>query len=100
MFDKMRLAFCILLILSVHFALAAPVAVGDMLEARSNVVDVPKDGMAVWEKRMDSDDEDYEGSTNEGYRYDNPRPGNDAPGSINEDGIGIAMGFGTDGVGR
>lgn len=81
----MRLAFCILLILSVHFALAPPVAVGDMLEALSNVVDVPKDGLAAWEKRIDSDDEDYEGSTNEGYRYDNPRPGSDAPGGNNED---------------
>ena len=34
-----------------HFALAAPVAV---LEVRSNAVDAPKDEIAAWEKRMDS----------------------------------------------
>ncbi|KAI0283894.1 hypothetical protein BGY98DRAFT_1093558 [Russula aff. rugulosa BPL654] len=45
-------AFWILSMLSVfHFALAAPVAV---LEVRSNAVDAPKDEIAAWEKRMDS----------------------------------------------
>jgi hypothetical protein len=57
--DKMRLAFCILLILPIfHFALAAPVAVGEMLEVRSNVMGVRKDEMAAWKKRMDDDDDD------------------------------------------
>jgi hypothetical protein len=61
MYYKMRrytIAFCFLLILSVfHFALAAPVPVGEILEVRFNA-DVLKDGIAAWEKRMDSGDED------------------------------------------
>ena len=48
------MAFWILLALSVfHFALAAPVAVGEM---RFNPVEVLKGGIAAWEKRVDSDD--------------------------------------------
>jgi hypothetical protein len=72
------IAFWILLILFVfhwHFALAAPVAVREMLEVRINAVDVLKDGKAAWERRMDLDDEDA-WSTNEGYRKDdNPGRG-------------------------
>src|SRR6266852_7827132 len=70
MSDKMRrympvIAFWILVILSAfHFALAAPVAVREVLEVRSNAVGVLKDGIAAWEKRMDSGDEG-QWSTNE-----------------------------------
>jgi len=63
------IAFWILLALRLsafHFALAAPVAVGEILEVRPNAVGVLKDGVAVWEKRMDSDNED-QWSTNEGH---------------------------------
>jgi hypothetical protein len=64
----MRLAFCILVILILHFALAAPAA---MLEVRSNVVGVRKDDMAAWKKRMDSgsdsdSDSDYDYDEGEG----------------------------------
>jgi hypothetical protein len=63
----MRLAFCILLVLPIfHFALAAPVAVGEMMEVRSNAISVRKDEMAAWKKRMDSDDDDYAMSAVEG----------------------------------
>jgi hypothetical protein len=72
MSEKMRrympvIAFWILVILSAfHFALAAPVAVREILEVRSNAVGVLKDGIAAWEKRMDSDDEpEDQWSTNE-----------------------------------
>jgi hypothetical protein len=63
------IAFWILLTLRLsafHFAVAAPVAVGEILEVRSNAVGVLKDGITVWEKRMDSDNED-QWSTNEGH---------------------------------
>jgi hypothetical protein len=47
------IAFWIFLTLSVsHLALAAPVAAGEMVEVRSNPVQVPNDGIARWEKRM------------------------------------------------
>ena len=60
----MRLAFCILLFPSVfYFALTAPVAVGEALEVRSNVVGFLSDEIAAWEKRMDTDDQDNEVST-------------------------------------
>ncbi len=82
MSDKMRrympvIAFWILVILSAfHFALAAPVAVREVLEVRSNAVGVLKDGIAAWEKRMDSGDEG-QWSTNEGHQKTND-PGNDS----------------------
>jgi hypothetical protein len=59
MYDKMRwylIAFWIFLTPSVfHFALAAPVGVGYILEARSNPVKVLNGGIAAWERRMDFD---------------------------------------------
>ena len=93
MSDKMRrytIAFWILLILSVsHFALAAPVAVGEILEVRSIMMDVAGDGMDSWEKRMDSGKDQW--STNQASRKpeddnpgSNPDP-DDAPGSYNEE---------------
>lgn len=75
MSDKIRrytIALWILLILSVfHFALAAPVAPGEILAVRSKTVDVLKDGIAAWEKRMDFYEEPDHWSTNEAYRKDN-----------------------------
>jgi hypothetical protein len=73
MSDKMRryipvIAFWILVILpAFHFALAAPVAVREILEVRSNSVGVLKDGIAAWEKRMDFGDDDR-WSANDGYQ--------------------------------
>lgn len=58
------IAFWILSILSVsHFTLAAPVAVNDMFEVRSQASNavVVKDGIAAWKKRMD-DDPPYDNS--------------------------------------
>ena len=90
MSNKM-IAFWILLILSAfHVALAAPVAVGEILEVRSNAVDVLRGRMAAWEKRMDSDNEDH-WSTNQAHR--NPEDdnlgsdldSNDGPGGHNEE---------------
>ncbi|KAF8489977.1 hypothetical protein F5888DRAFT_1638311 [Russula emetica] len=73
MSDKMRrymIAFCILLVFSsFHFALAAPVAVREMLKVRSNAADVLKDGITAWEKRMDFNGEDH-WSTNDAYLMD------------------------------
>jgi hypothetical protein len=83
------IVFWTLIILSVsHFALAAPVAVGEIREVRSNAVDALKDGMAAWEKRMDSDDKNR-WSTNEAYRKDD-NPGSssdsdDATGSYSDE---------------
>jgi hypothetical protein len=82
MSDKMRrymIVFWILLILSVfHFALAAPIAVGEILEVRSNSADVLKDGVAAWEKRMDR------WSSNEANR----KPNDNEPGSDSDpDGV-------------
>jgi hypothetical protein len=94
MSDKMRrymIAFCILLIFSVfHFALAAPVTIGEMLEVRSNAVDPPKGRIAAWEKRVGTDDEDNAWSTNEAHRNDNPAGNpepNDEPYVYNSDDI-------------
>jgi hypothetical protein len=88
------ITFCIFLILSIfHFALAAPVAVGEIFAVRSSAVDVLKDGIATWEKRMDSGD-DYDKdhwSTNEAYRKpEGNKPGSDAnlddePGGYNKE---------------
>src|SRR6266849_7181902 len=83
MSDKMRrympvIVFWFLLFLSaIHFALAAPIA-PEILEVRSgsNAVGVLKDGIAAWEKRMDSGDEG-QWSTNEGHQKTND-PGNDS----------------------
>jgi hypothetical protein len=58
------IAFCILLILSVFHFVLAPVIIGEILEVRSNAVDAPKGGIAVWEKRVGTDEEDH--------RKDNP----------------------------
>jgi hypothetical protein len=78
---RYTIALCILLILSVfHFALAAPVPVGEILEVRSNV-DILEDGMAAWEKRMDSGDEDL----NLGSDSDSDTGVSDAPGSHDEE---------------
>jgi hypothetical protein len=68
------MAFCIFLIRSeFYFALAAPVApaaIGEMLDVRSNTVDALKREIAVWEtqKRMGSDDEQTDLSTNDMYQ--------------------------------
>jgi hypothetical protein len=72
------IAFWILLILpAFRFALAAPVTIGEMLEVGSNE-DAPKGGIATWEKHMNTDDEDMDGSTNEPYRNNKyNKPGND-----------------------
>jgi hypothetical protein len=70
------IAFWILLIHSVfRFALAAPVAVGEILEVGPNAVDVPR-GIIAWEKRMDIDS-DNRWSTNEAHRKDD-NPGSDS----------------------
>jgi hypothetical protein len=87
MSDKMRwytMAFWIFLTLSVsHFALAAPVAVGEIAEARSNPVEVLNDAMTGWEKRMDPEGKDQL-STNDVHLPDGvPGPGN-APGFVQE----------------
>lgn len=90
-------AFWILLALSVfHFALAAPVAVRDTLEVRSNPAKVFKDGITPWEKRVDSDDK-VQWSTNDAHLMDaadtenDPVHLDDAPGgdekSIDVEGI-------------
>jgi hypothetical protein len=78
------MAFCIFLTLSVsHFALAAPVAVGEIVEVRSNPVEVLNDAMAGWEKRLDPDDK-VQPSTNDVHLPDGvPGPGN-APGFVQE----------------
>ena len=86
MSDEMRwymITFWILLIHSVsHFVLAAPVPVGEILEVRSNMVDVLRDGIAAWEKRMESD----HGSTNEAHRKpEDDKQGSDSDGSYNEE---------------
>jgi hypothetical protein len=92
-------AFCILLILSVfHFALAAPVTIGEILEMRSNAVGAPEGGVAAWEKRVGTDDEDYDMSTNSNgaHRKDNPGGDsdlNDEPYDYNSDYI---PGYGLD----
>jgi hypothetical protein len=61
MSDKMRwymIAFWIFLTLSIlHFALAAPVVVGEIREVHSNHVEVLRDEIATWEKRMDPNDD-------------------------------------------
>jgi hypothetical protein len=44
-----------------YFALAAPVAVGEILEVRSNV-GILKDGIAAWDKRVDPDEDHSMGS--------------------------------------
>ena len=52
------IAFWIFLTLSVlHFALAAPVVVGEIREVHSNPVEVLRDEIAMWEKRMDPNDD-------------------------------------------
>lgn len=101
MSDKMRrytISFWILLILSVfHFALAAPVAVREMLEVRSNAEDVVKGAIATWEKRVKSNDEDMDRwSTNEAYRenkYNKPgeysEPYDEPGGYIEDDMLGL-----------
>jgi hypothetical protein len=79
---KMRrymIAFWIFLTLSVsHFALAAPVAAGEIVEVRSNPVQVLNDGIATWEKRMGPNDKD-QSSTN-----DVQLPDGGAPGGVKE----------------
>jgi hypothetical protein len=61
------IAFWILLILpAFHFALAAPVAIGEMPEVGFNK-DAPKGRIAAWEKHTNTDDGDMDGSTNEPY---------------------------------
>ncbi|KAI0274249.1 hypothetical protein BGY98DRAFT_1188644 [Russula aff. rugulosa BPL654] len=87
MSDKMRwymIPFWIFLTLSVsHFALAAPVAVGETVEVRSNPAEVLNDAMTGREKRMDPNDKDQP-STNDVHLPDGvPRPG-DAPGVVQE----------------
>src|SRR6267154_2430123 len=89
---RCTIAFWILIVSVIHFALAAPVSVGEILEVRSNTVDVLKDGIAAWEKRMDSDDdydEDRWSMMNEAHRK-NDKSGSDAnlddaPGGYNEE---------------
>jgi hypothetical protein len=87
------IAFWILLIFSVlNLTLAVPVPVGEILEVRSNAVDVFKDGMiTALEKRTGIDPGDHL-STTEAYRKDDSpggdsdsgkAPGDDAPGSPN-----------------
>jgi hypothetical protein len=89
----MRLAFCILLILPIfHFALVAPVAVGEMLEVRSNAIGVRKDEMAAWKKRMDSDSGNYAALAVEGgHAYD-------SGGNSDNDEEGDEEGFDAEGV--
>jgi hypothetical protein len=79
------IAFWIFLTLSdLHFALAAPVAIGEIREVRSNPEEDLRDGTATWEKRMDPNDKD-QWSTNDAHLMD-ADPGNnsdhpdDAPG--------------------
>ncbi|KAI0269629.1 hypothetical protein BGY98DRAFT_1101021 [Russula aff. rugulosa BPL654] len=85
------IAFWILLILpAFHFALAAPVAIGEMLEVGFNE-DAPKGRIAAWEKHTNTDDGDMDGSTNEPYRNNKYEPGSDfepddKPGGYSEEG--------------
>jgi hypothetical protein len=59
------IASWIFLTLSVsHFALAAPVAAGEIAKVCSNPVQVLNDGIATWEKRMGPNDKD-QSSTND-----------------------------------
>ena len=76
--------FWIFLTLSVsHFALAAPVAVGEIVEVRSNPAEVVNDAMTGREKRMDLNDKDQP-STNDVHLPDGvPGPG-DVPGVVQE----------------
>ncbi|KAI0274245.1 hypothetical protein BGY98DRAFT_935980 [Russula aff. rugulosa BPL654] len=81
------IAFWIFLTLSVsHFALAAPVAVGKIVEVRSNpveVLNVLNDAMARWEKRMDPNNKDQP-STNDVHLPDGVSGPGDAPGVVQE----------------
>jgi hypothetical protein len=87
MSDKMRwymIPFWIFLTLSVsHFALAAPVAVGETVEVRSNPAEVLNDAMTGREKRMDPNDKDQPSTNDVHLPYGVPRPG-DAPGVVQE----------------
>jgi hypothetical protein len=62
-----------------------------MLEARSNAEDALKSVITAWEKRLNSDNENMDGSTNEPYRnnkYNKPESDfepDDKPGGYNED---------------
>ena len=70
------IAFWIFLTLSVsHLALAAPVAVGELVEVRPDPAQVLNDVMATWEKRRDPNDKD-QSSTNKALLLDNG-PGDD-----------------------
>jgi hypothetical protein len=77
MSNKMRwytISFWIFLTLSVsHQALAVPLAVGEIVEVRSNPIQVFNDG-ATWEKRMDPDYKDQL-STNDVQLPDGGAPG-------------------------
>ena len=86
MSDKIQwymIAFWIFLSLSVsHFALAAPVAVGEIVEVRSNPVEVLYDVMAG-DKRMDPNDKNQP-STNDVHLPDGVSGPGDAPGVVQE----------------
>ena len=86
MSDKIQwymIAFWIFLTLSVsHFALAAPVAVGEIVEVRSNPVEVLYDVMAG-DKRMDPNDKNQP-STNDVHLPDGVSGPGDAPGVVQE----------------
>ena len=75
MSDQMRrrtIAFWVLLVFSAfQFAIAAPVAVGEILEVRSNM-GVLKDGIAAWEKRVDSGEYHSMGSDSDSGLTDTP----------------------------
>ena len=73
------IAFWIFLTLSVsHSTLAAPVAVGETVEVRSNPVRVLNDGIAALEKRMGPNDKDQSSRNNVQL------PGGGAPGGVQE----------------